>query len=282
MKNDSYLAGNLLKFDSFFQRICTEGCDMIKGFLNHEWYLQARAAAERVWSCKQTRFDIICFPYLWLCEDDMWDLVNSGLARVVKVTHKPEVLRDKLKSLVYGKTWNEAQNSAFELEVICTFARASVLSDIACKIKAKSGSNVDALIRLNQRDIYVEATRINRNLVDPDVRSGSMSVDDMIWQVTRKLLGKTKNGFQLGLVEGPSLLAIALPERGATQTTARWCMEENLESFSNVSAVSISTKGRFIGSKWYVNPASRWPLTLTEMEVLARILGSCPQTIDID
>ncbi len=273
MDNETYVKDNLTKFDLFFEKVQEEGCDLLKKLMDEAWYKEARPLVQIPWQDSSKQYDLICDPYIWFgngdCCDNSWDLVNKSIPLLIEKTKKIKSLRNKLDSIKEGDFY-QTLDTIFELFVLYRFS--NLIVDTERKVTNDSGSNVDAVIKLNDREVLLEASRISKNLVNPNIRTGTMSVAEMIEQVLRKLDGKAGKNSQLGLAQVPSILAICLPNRGATQETAQWALEANLHLFPRLGIVIVSYNYNFQGCKWYINTQANYPFTDCEIEQLKKIL----------
>lgn len=274
MNNEEYVKNNLSKFDLFYEKVKKEGCDLLKQLMNDSWYEKARPLVQIPWRDSSKPYDLICYPYNWLGDGDLcdnaWDLVNKSIPVLIEKTNKVNALKRKLQSTKNNKDFYQILNSVFELSVLCRFS--SLIIDIDRKVKIGSGSNVDAVIKLNDREVILEVSRINKDLVNPNIRAGTMSVAKMMGQVLHKIEDKAGKDIQLALAQCPSILAICPPTRGTTQDTIRWALESKMGLFANVGIVIASYNYNFAGCKWYVNTQANYPFTDTEIEQLRKIL----------
>lgn len=273
MNNEEYVKNNLSKFDSFYEKVKKEGCDLLKQFMDDSWYKKARPLVQIPWRDSSKPYDLICYPYNWLgdgdCCDNAWELVNKSIPVLIEKTKKIKSLRSKVQSIKKGN-FCQTLDTIFELFVLYKFS--SLIVDTERKVKNGSGSNVDAVIKLNGREVLLEVSRINKNLDNPRNRAGSMGVDKMIEQVIRKLEDKSSKDTQLALAECPTILVICLPTRGAIQETTRWALESKMNLFPNLGVVISSDNYNFTGCKWYINTQANYAFTDYEIEQLKKVL----------
>ncbi len=190
--------------------------------------------------------------------DNLVDAIDS-------ITKKKRSIHNKLKKIC-NENPSAVRETLFEIISCGTFAIDSKLKDIDFKIVQDSGSNVDAKIKIEDRDIFVEATLISKRLGG----YSTMSIDKMMKQVENKILEKTTMGKQLALAEGPTLLIIGLPSLGADFKTSQWQLNLSLptEECKKGSAVIIS--GSYTFKKAYIryNSNSYYPFTRAERAYL--------------
>lgn len=268
---DSYVIECLNDFDGFFSTVQREGHDIIKHVLNKQWYDSMRIDAEMVWRGRIEDYPGQFFPYRWLYEDEHWNRINLGIAKLEQLTAKPAILKQKFKAAA-SSDWPANECAAFEMDVLSHFVHDGTLVDIEARISNASGNKVDGVIQPCSRRILVEATKITRNLVHPKVRSGNMSVQEQVYQIVSKCNAKAKH--QLNLASGPTILAIAVPSRGVNQISAVWGLRDVFPGASAIGAAIISDTYRFVGNRWYVNPCSDNPLTEREIAYLRKSLGA--------
>jgi len=277
MNNEEYVNNNLINFDSFYEKVQKEGCDLLKQLMNESWHKQARLLVQIPWRDNSKPYDILCYPYNWLgdgvCCDNAWDLVNKSIPVIVKRTNKIKSLRGKLKSIKKGNFY-QTIDTIFELFVLYQFS--NVIIDTEHKVKDDSGSNVDAVIKLKNREVFLEASRISKDLINPNIRTGTMSILQMKKQVIDKIESKIRNRdgkpVQLGLAKGPTILVISPPVRGTNQDTIRWALESEMSSFPEIGVTISSLNCNFAGCEWYVNTQANYPFADDEIEQLKHIL----------
>lgn len=273
MNNDEYVKHNLVKFDLFYEKVQKEGCDLLKQLMDEAWYKEVRPLIQAPRFNANQTYHLICNPYDWLADgafcENAWDIVNRSIPILIDRTKKKDVLRHKLDSIKRGEFY-QTLDTIFELSVLCNFS--DIIVDIDRKIKVGSGSNVDAIIRLTDREVLLESTRINKDLVDPNARTGTMSVDKMMGQVIRKMKDKAGKDIQLALAQCPSILVICPPTRGTIQDTIRWALESKISLFDKVGIVISSDNHNFKGCKWYINTQANYPFADEEIKQLKNIL----------
>lgn len=241
-------------FNNFWDWIQTVCCEDIKEIFNQQWYREAHAQAKGLCDGSLKEFDGRFLPCR-LYEEGLWPLFNKGIPIVAEITGKNKIIRNKLKQLKQ-ENLGQAYSQAFELAVMCRFAVKEVIKDIDFKPKEGSSRTVDIQLSICEEPLYVEVSRMNKNLRNPQQRIATMSPSEQITQVNNKMWEKGKLGSQLEICQGPTLLVMALPERGANQFSAKWAMEEGLNSFPSIGAVLISDTHRFINAELYINSNS--------------------------
>lgn len=191
--------------------------------------------------------------------------LDKLVVEIDSITQKKKSIRNKLKKIC-NENPSAVHETLFEIISCGTFAIDSKLKDIDVKIVPDSGSNVDAKVIIEDRDIFVEATLISKRLGG----FSTISIDEMMKQVENKILEKTTMGKQLALAEGPALLIVGLPSLGADFKTSQWQLNLSLrtEECKKISAVIIS--GSYIFKKAYIryNSNSYYPFTKAEQAYL--------------
>lgn len=272
-----YNQDRLKEVDRFQEIVETEGHQLMQELLDDDWFHELRAGGSRVWSGDKERYECRFFPFRWLWEEGDWSLVNSGIAKVLQAKYSPKKLKRKLDQLVKitendsEHDWMQAMSQALEINIFCRFAQDNFLMDYDVKTNKETDQNVDALIRVENREIAVEATACVVSLASPRSRGGALSVNKMIQQIERKISEKAEG--QLKDLGMPTVLIISLPPGiGADQHTARSAVIDGLAKYPQLSAILIADSYLFRWGKYYLNDTASFPLTEVEKQYISELL----------
>ena len=201
----------------------------------------------------------------------MLPVIETRLGAFAALPFKRKTVEVKLGELRATRMAPAFKNHLFELNVLGDLALRGVLVDIE-----DSATGVDGAIRIDGRDILIEATNTVQRVI-PEFRGifcGSLDVE--IDQVVRKLRKKVTEGRQLARASGkPTLLFLARTHMGAGREPAEMALRECFRSpdFSALSGVVLSDTYRLHATSWRPGLSPDVPLTETEAARLADWYG---------
>ena len=212
-----------------------------------DWYEdnQQKILNRQLGQCDE-RFLKIAFPFFGV--DPLFDWVPILEKRFAAIESSEHAAAWKAKSKeAYGKRYTaDIRNHLFELSVLGYFAEQKILKDTDCRLPGStSQTNIDALVSINSKNIYVEATYTSQQLFDAPTHTGQvmyLPVNEMFEQAIYKVSKKALMGKQLHLVHStPAVLILGRNPWGACELTAR----EGLKDF--MAAFGLDKKQRKIG-----------------------------------
>lgn len=201
----------------------------------------------------------------------MLPVIESRVAAFASVPFKTEIVQRKLHELRAARFAPAFKNHLFELNVLGDLARRGVLIDIE-----DPATGVDGTIRLDGREILVEATNTTQRVI-PEFDSvffGDPKVE--IDQVLKKVEKKVADGRQLALAHGkPTVLFLARRHMGASREAADWALEQcfGLRDFAALSGVVLSDSYRLHVTSWRPGKSPDVPLSDREVAVLNEWYG---------
>lgn len=146
----------------------------------------------------------------------------------------------KTRSELCSSQNNQILASIFEITILSRMIENFPNTKVFPKI-GQTEQDVEALIKLDDRSIYVEAKAIGYSEYDPKGRVGSQSIDSMKRQVRDALSYKLEDNRQLELLaaEHPTALFIALGFH-ADAVSASWAVEDFLDdSGKDVALIAV-------------------------------------------
>lgn len=197
----------------------------------------------------------------------MLPVIENRLAAFAALPFKQSTVQVKLRELRSARTAPAFKNHLFELNVLGDLALRGVLVDVE-----DGATSVDGTIRIDGRDILVEATNTVQRVV-PDFTGAFFGRPDVeINQVINKVRRKVAEGLQLARANGkPTLLFLARTHMGAGRDEADAALAEcfRLPDFSALSGVVLADTYRLHVTSWRPGLAPDVPLTETEATRLA-------------
>jgi hypothetical protein len=193
----------------------------------------------------------------------MLPLMDRRLTAFGQLPFKQSIVATKLAELKAARAAVSFRNHLFELNVLGDLALRGVLVDIE-----DPATGVDGTIRLDGRDILVEATNTVQRVI-PDFIGGFYSSPDVeIDQVIKKLRKKVAEGHQLVRAAGkPTVLFLVRTHMGAGRESADAALHEAFQSvdFSALSGVVLADSYWLYVTSWRPGYAPDAPLTDTEV-----------------
>ena len=194
----------------------------------------------------------------------------------------------------YRKELTEYQNrwsSIFEILAIGKFIdnHAEVAGlEVEFRHNPPSKRNVDALVKIQGKNVLVEITLIYKNIrkslieireeiyektgKDIEIRhdAGTLDIDEMMKMVEDKIAEKA---IQIGNVNEPAILIIGLPSFGPDLVTAEWAIKDmfNKVETKNISCVVIAGSFLFRKGHTFYNPNAKHPFQPAEERILNQI-----------
>jgi hypothetical protein len=186
-------------------------------------------------------------------------------------------LKSKLDEIRSSRSSAQQFDFLFELSLLGLIAGRGHLADISVQVGTdEKHGNVDGVLRLDARDVLVEAAHVRQKVL-PDGRGvWSINTEALKKQIHHKLKKKIASDKQLAHTgDRPAILAIALSRLGAGQPEAKWALDEAFAKleFTSLTAVIVSDTWKLISWTLHVNPNSRCPLTEHEVSALVKCLG---------
>lgn len=199
-------------------------------------------------------------------------VVERRLAAFAGLPFKQDTVRVKLNELRAARHAPAFKNHLFELNVLGDLAMRGVLVDVE-----DSATGVDGAIRIDGRDILVEATNTVQRVIPEFTGVFFGSPDVEIDQVTKKVRKKVAEGRQLARANGkPTILFLARTHMGASRESADAALTECFRSpsFSALSGVVLADTYRLHVTSWRLGVAPDAPLTENEVARLAEWYGA--------
>ncbi len=196
----------------------------------------------------------------------MLPVIERRLGAFAALPFKRATVQMKLNELRAARGVPAFKNHLFELNVLGDLALRGVLVDIE-----DGATGVDGAIRIDGRDVLVEATNTTQRVIPEftGVFFGSPEVE--IDQVTKKVRKKVADGRQLALAQGkPTVLFLARMQMGASRESADAALAEcfRLPSFAALSGVVLADSYRLHVTSWRPGVAPAVPLTNIEATTL--------------
>ena len=169
----------------------------------------------------------------------MLPVIEQRLAALAALRFKADKVKLKLNELQSARHDPSFKNHLFELNVLGDLALRAVLVDIE-----DSATGVDGAIRINGRDILVEATNTIQRVIPEFTGMFFGSPDVEIDQVAKKVRKKVADGRQFARANGkPTVLFLARTRMGAGRESADAALRECFRSpdFAALSGVVILT-----------------------------------------
>lgn len=199
-------------------------------------------------------------------------LLESRLQAFEAFSVKPDKVRIKLAELQAARSSSSFKNHLFELSVLGDLALKGVLIDIE-----DAATSVDGVIKLDDRDVLVEATNTVQQVIPDFVGVFSTDPNVEILQVIKKLRKKVAEGRQLARANGkPTLLFLARTRLGAGHESSQIAVEECLggSDFSALSGVVLADSWKLYRTWWHPSiKKPDVPLTDLERETLTSFYG---------
>lgn len=189
--------------------------------------------------------------------------MDERLTAFAALPFKRDVVAKKLAELRAARDGEAFKNHLFELSVLGDLALRGVLVDIE-----EPSTNVDAMMRIDGRDILVEATNTAQQVI-PYSTNRVFSVDPNVGidQVALKVSKKVAEGKQLAKADGrATVLFLARRYMGADRVEANIALHECFGNpdFSALSGVVLSDSYRLYKTSWH--PARRPDTPLSDKE----------------
>lgn len=189
----------------------------------------------------------------------MLPVIENRLGAFAALPFKRETVKVKLGELRAARMAPAFKNHLFELNVLGDLAIRGVLVDIE-----NSATGVDGAIRIDGRDILVEATNTVQRVIPEFTGVFFGNPDVEIDQVAKKVRKKVADGRQLARANGkPTVLFLARTHMGAGRESADSALEECFRSpsFSALSGVVLADTYRLHVTSWRPGVAPDVPLT---------------------
>lgn len=197
----------------------------------------------------------------------MFPLIERRLAAFAALPFKQPTVETKLSQLRAAKSAPAFKNHLFELNVLGDLALRRVLVDIE-----DAATGVDGTIRIDGRDILIEATNTVQRVIPEFTGVFFGSPDAEFNQVIHKVRKKVADGRQLARANGrPTVLFLARTRLGAGREEADAALDEcfRLPDFSALSGVVLADSYRLHVTSWRLGVAPDAPLTAPESTKLA-------------
>jgi hypothetical protein len=199
--------------------------------------------------------------------------IEERLTAFAALPFKRDVVAKKLAELRAAHNNPSFKNHLFELIVLGDLALRGVLVDIE-----EPSASVDGVIRIDDRDILVEATNTSQQVI-PYSTSRVFSVDPNVGidQVALKVSKKVAEGKQLAKADGrPAVLFLARRYMGADRAEANIALHECFANpgFATLSGVVLSDTYRLHRTSWHPGRRPNAPLSETEAERLNAWYGN--------
>jgi hypothetical protein len=198
--------------------------------------------------------------------------IDERLTAFSRLPFKQDVVRLKLAELRAARNNPSFKNHLFELNILGDLALRGVLVDIE-----ESSTDVDGAIRIDRREILVEATNTAQRVV-PLSESHVFSVDANVGidQVVMKLKKKVTEGRQIAKAAGqPTVLFLARRFLGADRTEAMIALRECFADpqFAPLSGVVLADSYRLYRTSWHAGERPNVPLSKKEKDQLSAWYG---------
>jgi hypothetical protein len=252
-------------------------CDSsLKNIFDQSWVEQV--GSEIIQFCKQNRNTKPTPPFhseseifltFFRCKDHLLEL-DRIVHGVDEVTKKKKVFRNKLKQLSNNNP-SVVMGALLEFYSCGRFVTDEKLEDIDVKVSPESGSdsNVDAIIKIDNRKILVEVTLISKSFleVEPEMIR-TLDPAKIMKQIENKILEKTESGKQLAIATGPTILIIGLPSDYNDIYTSM--IEELFDTreIKKISAIIINPGFFFDKGCVFYNPNANYPILRSEQNYL--------------
>ena len=192
--------------------------------------------------------------------------VEARLNAFASLPFKQTIVGVKLAELRAARGGPAFKNHLFELCVLGDLALRSVLVDIEDPSTA-----VDGVIKIDGREILVEATNTVQQVIPDFVGVFSTDPNVEIDQVVKKLRKKVAEGRQLAKAAGkPTVLFLARTHLGAGREMAQIALHESFAAsdFAALSGVVLSDSYRLYATTWHQGQAPDAPLGAKEAQQL--------------
>jgi len=193
--------------------------------------------------------------------------LDKRLTAFSNLSIRGDAVEAKMAELKTKRLHPSLRNHLFELSVLGDLALKGVLVDIDEEV-----THVDGVIRIERRDILVEATKTVQEVIPHANRVSCSDPALEVDQVAKKLRKKATEGRQLALANGkPTVLFLARTYYGAGAEMARIAVEECFASpdFAALSGVVVADTWRLFKTTWYPGQRPDVPLSNNETDVLA-------------
>lgn len=197
----------------------------------------------------------------------MLPVIDRRLTAVAQLPFKQKAVATKLAELRSARGAASFRNHLFELNVLGDLAVRGVLVDIE-----EPTTGVDGTIRIDGRDILVEATNTVHRVIPDFTGVFFTNPDAEIDQVVNKVRKKVAEGRQLARAQGrPTVLFMARTTMGAGRESADAALHDAFRSgdFSSLSAVVLADSYRLYVTSWRPGHAPDVALTPGEAKRLS-------------
>lgn len=187
---------------------------------------------------------------------------SSRFSALAALPFKQKAIATKLAELRAARGGPSFRNHLFELSVLGDLALRGVLVDIE-----EPTTGVDGVIRIDGREILVEATNTLQQVIPDFVGVFSVDPNVEIDQVVKKLRKKVAEGRQLAKAAGrPTVLFLARTYLGAGRESAQIALRECFAApdFAALSGVVLSDSYKLYVTSWNNGQAPDVPLTAEE------------------
>ncbi len=198
-------------------------------------------------------------------------LLDNRLNAFKALSFKKRVVHAKIELLRKRRSEEDFLNHFFEINVLGDLALKRVLRDIEVfPDPERSESNVDGVIDLAGRPIFIEATNTTEEIIPPfngSTRVMVVDTESQIDQVVKKFRKKVVEDRQLALLKGrPTLLFLARTYYGADRLLAESAVNEcfHANEFAGLSGVVLADSWKFQMTSWH--PCVKPDIPLTEVE----------------
>ncbi len=198
-------------------------------------------------------------------------LLDDRLNAFKALPFKKNVVNAKIELLRDTRSNKKFLEHFFEINVLGDLAFKRVLRDIEVfPDPERSQSNVDGVIDLAGRQIFIEATNTTQEVIPRftgSTRVMALDPDRQIDQVVKKLRKKIAEKRQLARVNGsPTVLFLARTYYGADRHAAETAINECFHSneFAGLSGAVLADSWKFQITSWH--PGITPDIPLTEVE----------------
>ena len=194
-------------------------------------------------------------------------VIESRLDAFAALPFKQATVQVKLRELRAARMAPAFKNHLFELNVLGDLALRHVLVDIE-----DGATGVDGVVRIDGRDILVEATNTVQRVIPDFTGAFFVKPDVEINQVIAKVQKKVADGRQLARANGkPTLLFLARTHMGAGRDEADAALTEcfRQSDFSALSGVVLADSYRLHVTSWRPGAGPDVPLNENELARLA-------------
>jgi len=261
-----------------FQKIVNrDGSDLIKKELNKQWFTEIKKSYKNYYDKSETEpYGFVCLPYVWLCRDGYWELINTGMKKLETFAHyHGQENIQNLQKIVRRLKKKDNEGAALEISTFIKLSNDNILREIEPYVSQKDGPRADALIELDGRNILVEVSALTKSIVPLTPQEQrtefTMGVDELVNQVIIKIQRKY---VQLQFAEGPLILIVSLPPPiGADQQTAKWAFEEiSTDKKSKIGVFIASDTYRFSHGAVHFNEKAEFELTSKEKDCVSNLV----------